>query len=194
MYFDQVEQYITRRMEQELSPGLCYHKLGHTRDEVVPAAKRLARMEGIQGAALTLLLTAAWFHDIGYVVRPLHHELISTRIAQEVLPAFDYTAKQIDVVSWAILATALPQAPRNHLERVLVDADLDVLGRDNFMARNQDLRRELAFLGKEYSDEHWYANQIKFIENHQYFTVAAHTLRDAQKAINLAALKKAQGK
>ena len=31
--------------------------------------------------------------------------------------------------------------------------DLDVLGRGDFMQRNSDLRRELSFLGKHFTDE-----------------------------------------
>src|SRR6266536_2303068 len=100
----------------------------------------LAGMEGVQGDALSLLLTAAWFHDLGFVEQPQYHELISARIAVQVLPGFGYTDEQVEIVRWAILATALPQAPQNVLEQILTDADLDVLGRDAFMKRSDDLR------------------------------------------------------
>jgi uncharacterized protein len=187
--FEQARQYAIQRLERELSPQLHYHGVGHTRDEVVPAAERLAGMEGIQGEALDLLLTAAWFHDIGYVERALHHELISARIARQTLPGFGYTEEQVESVSQAILATALPQSPANLLEEILTDADLDVLGSGNFMRRNGDLRRELAFLGKEFSDEQWYTGQLKFVQGHTYFTASARSLRDKQKSLNIAELR-----
>jgi hypothetical protein len=112
------------------------------------------------------------------------------RIAGEILPGFNYTPGQIEVVRWAILSTILPQLPQNPIERVLTDADLDILGSDNFFPRNNDLRRELANLGREYSDEAWYQSQVKFLENHHYFTESARTLRNIKKEANFAELKK----
>jgi len=187
--FEQARRYATDRLEHELSPALLYHGIAHTRDEVVPAVERLAGMESIQGESLYLLLTAAWFHDIGYVEQATHHELIGARIALQVLPSFGYRESEVEIVRWAILATALPQSPTSLLEEVLADADLDVLGREDFMPRNKDLRRELALLGKEFTDEEWYTRQIQFVEEHQYFTASARSLRNAQKSLNIAALK-----
>ena len=187
--FEQAIRYAEQRLEQELAPHFVYHGIAHTRDEVVPAVETLAGMEGITGKSLLLLRTAAWYHDLGYIENAVHHELIGARMAVEVLPSFGYSQEDVEVVRWAILATALPQSPNNLLEQILTDADLDVLGKTDFMKRNDDLRRELAFLGKEFSDEQWYHQQLKFIEGHQYFTASAHALRDAQKSINITELK-----
>lgn len=189
--FEQAKQYAESRLESELSPHLLYHCLAHTREEVVPAVETLAAMEGIKGRSLNLLRTAAWFHDLGYVEHAIYHELISARIAVEVLPSFGYGKDEVESVRWAILATAMPQWPRNHLEEILVDADLDILGSDKFMQRNGDLRRELAALGKEFTDVEWYAGQLNFLESHTYFTASARSLRDTQKAENIADLSKA---
>jgi uncharacterized protein len=111
--FEQAKQYVLHRLERELSPNLLYHGIRHTRDDVVPAAERLANMEGIHGEALFLLLTAAWFHDVGFDEQPRYHELIGARIAMQVLPGFGYTDEQVEIVRWAIMATALPQSPQN---------------------------------------------------------------------------------
>lgn len=188
--FERAIRYAEHRLEQELAPHFVYHGIGHTRDEVVPAAERFAALEGITGNALLLLRTAAWYHDLGYIENPVHHELISARMAMEVLPSFGYNAKEVEVVRWAILATALPQSPNNLLEQILTDADLDVLGQTSYMKRNDDLRRELGFLGKQFSDQQWYEQQLRFIEGHQYFTASAHAIRDPQKIINIDELKK----
>jgi uncharacterized protein len=190
MNFELARRYAVQRLEQELSPNLFYHGIAHTRDDVVPAAEILASLEGIRGNSLSLLLTAAWFHDLGYVERARHHELISARIAVQVLPGFGYTEKQVETVRWAILATALPQSPQNLLEEILTDADLDVLGRDDYMRSNNNLRRELAFFGQEYSDLEWYERQLKFLEAHTYFTNSAHSLRDAGQLKNIQFLQR----
>jgi uncharacterized protein len=187
-FFEQAKQYAFRRLERELPPRLYYHRSAHTYDEVVPAAEILAGMEGIRGEALYLLLTAAWFHDLGHVEQTPEHELIGARIAAQVLPDFGYAKEQIEIIRRAILATALPQSPATLLEQVLADADLSVLGHENFMTRNNDLRRELASFGKQYGDIEWYRDQIVFFEEHQYFTESARALRNARKLLNLAAI------
>lgn len=187
--FERARQYAKHRLERELSPNLLYHGVVHTRDEVAPAAQMLAGMEGIQGESLLLLLTAAWFHDIGHIEESANHESIGARIAAEVLPAFGYTQDQVEIVRGAILSTKLPQSPSGLLEEILADADLDVLGRENFMQRNRDLRLELAFLRTEFTDEQWYSEQLKFLEGHKYFTTSARALRDAQKQLNITELR-----
>ena len=188
-FFEQARQYAINRLEHELSPALLYHGIAHTRDEVVPAVERLAAMEGIHGESLYLLLTAAWFHDIGYVEQATHHELIGARIAMQVLPAFGYRQSEVEIVRWAILATALPQSPTSLLEEILVDADLDVLGREDFIQRNKDLRYELALLGKEFTDEEWYTRQLQFVQEHRYFTASARSSKNMQKSLNITELK-----
>ncbi|MFZ5880343.1 MAG: phosphohydrolase [Chloroflexota bacterium] len=188
--FEQARQYALQRLERELSTSLVYHSFMHTHEEVVPAAARLAQREGIQGTSLYLLLTAAWFHDLGFIEQITNNEAIGARIASEVLPSFGYTQEQVEVVQSAIMATALPQSPGNLLEAVLADADMDVLGSGNFLQRNVDLRRELAALGTEFTDIDWYLGQVKFVGDHRYFTHSARALRDRQKSLNVNKLKR----
>jgi uncharacterized protein len=191
--FEQAWAYALQRLETELPSHLYYHGVFHTRDDVVPAANRLAEFEGIKGIELSLLLTAAWFHDVGYVKQPLYHELISARIATEVLPEFGFKYEQVETVRWAILATALPQKPQNLFEQILTDADLDVLGREDYPVTSNNLRKELAVLGVKYDDLDWYTRQLAFIQEHTYFTDAAHALRDEGQRRNIEYAKKKVG-
>ena len=183
--FERAKQYALERLERELPPTMFYHSLAHTRDDVVPAAERLAALEGVEGEALLLLRTAAFYHDLGHVEQYTDHEAIGVRIAAEVLPHFGYSTAHIQVVRGIIIATKLPQSPRALLEEIMADADLDVLGRDDFLARNQDLRAERVALGMLTTDEEWYSGQLEFIQTHRYFTAAARTLRDARKQQNI---------
>lgn len=183
--FERAKQYVLERLERELPPTMFYHSVAHTRDDVAAAAERLAALEGVDGEALLLLRTAAFYHDLGHVEQYTNHEAIGARIAAEILPHFGYSAAHIQVVSSIIMATKLPQSPRTLLEEIMADADLDILGRDDFFARNQDLRAERAALGAPTTDEEWYSSQLEFIQTHRYFTAAARTLRDAKKQQNI---------
>ncbi len=183
--FENARQYALERLERELPDNLYYHSLGHTRDDVAPAVERLAAIEGIEGEALLLLRTAAYFHDIGFIVQYNDHETASVQIAQEALPHFGYTEEQIEAISHMIMATRLPQSPGNRLEEILADGDLDNLGRDDFEERSQVLRAELETIGVTSSDEDWYQRQLEFIQHHRYFTDAARRLRDTKKEQNI---------
>ena len=164
-----------------MAPSLVYHSLAHTRDEVAPAAERLAALEGVEGDSRLLLLIVAYYHDIGFLRQCEDHERASVSIAQEALPAFGYTPAQIQTINQIIMATAAWRAPRTLLEQILVDADHDVLGTEAYHRRSLDVRREMEAFGSKMSDEERYRNQVALLKSHRYWTQAAQTLRDAGK-------------
>ena len=188
--FARARAYALARLERELSPALCYHSVKHTRDDVAVAVERLAAQEGVAGEALLLLRTAAYFHDLGFIEQREQHELIGARVAAEVLPRFGYRPDQIALIEGMILSTRMPQTPRTPLERILADADLDVCGRDDFLALNGCLRAELATVGSAASDREWYSGQLRFLRAHRYWTAAARAARDQVKRSNIAALER----
>ncbi len=187
--WDAAREYALGRLGQELSPELVYHSLAHTRDEVLPAVQRLAAMVGLGEDEARILETAAAFHDLGFTLRRQEHERLAAEIAATVLPGFGFSPGQIATVQGMIMATQLPQSPRTPLEEILADADLDVLGREDFWQRNQDLRAELAASGTLLDDERWLASQLQMLSRHHYWTAAARTLRDEGKQRNIEALR-----
>jgi uncharacterized protein len=188
--FEAARRHALERLERELSPAYVYHSLAHTRDEVVPAAEHLAILEGVSGEGLLLLRTAAYYHDIGLLRQRANHEAAGVRLAAAALPRFGYTPAQIQAIGGMIMATRLPQRPRTGLEALLADADLDVLGRADFLRRNQALRAETAAFGAPIGDAQWYGEQLRFTQAHRYWTAAARALRDDQKRANCAALQR----
>jgi uncharacterized protein len=183
--FEAAKNYSLDRLTRELPAFLTYHCLTHTSEEVVPAARRIALIEGVGEEDLLLVTTAAWYHDLGFVQKVVGHELISIEFACQVLPDFHYSRQQIDRIAGMILATRLPQSPQNRLEEIVVDADMDVLGRVDFMKRNNDLRLEMAAMGIQNTDEYWFRMQVAFLQAHHYFTNAAHFLRNEVKQKNI---------
>ncbi len=181
--------YALERLRRELPPSLVYHSLSHTQDEVVPAVERLAGLSGVSGGDLLLLRTAAYYHDLGFIVQRHDHEHVSAQLARAVLPRFGYGPGEVTRIVAMIYATRLPQRPRDLLEQLLADADLDLLGREDFLARNEDLRRELAAGGQTMSDATWLTGQLRFLAGHRYWTAAARALRDRGKAANRRALR-----
>jgi predicted metal-dependent HD superfamily phosphohydrolase len=178
------------RLLQDLPAELTYHNLYHTEQEVLPAARRLAGLCSVNEEDLLLLEVAAAYHDIGFTVQAAGHEILGAEIAAGVLPAHGFSPAQIEIIRSMILATRWPQCPQNPLEEILVDADLDVLGCEDYGVRNQALRTELAAQGRLFSTEEWLRSQLELLRGHRYFTTAARTLRDGGKRKNLAAAEK----
>jgi uncharacterized protein len=178
---EQACAYALGRLAHELSPNLHFHSLTHTRDDVVPAALRLAAQLDIDCEDTLLLRTAACYHDIGFIEQRDGHEHVSARIATATLPNFGYSPEQVTCIVGMIMATKLPQQPTNLLEQIMADADLDSLGREDFFIRNQALRDELAAFHQVVSDALWYRTQLNFLRSHHYWTTEAASLRGPTK-------------
>lgn len=181
--------WVRATLETKLPAHLTYHCAAHTIDDVVPSAKRLAEAEGLGARDRIVLLTAAWFHDLGYIVQANGHEEISIALAVRELPARGYSSNDVESVATLIRATRLPQRPENYLAGLLADADLDVLGRDDFLHYNNALRHELAAISGEVDDATWLDNQIAFLAQHRYHTSSARSQREESKLRNLEQLR-----
>lgn len=188
--YEDAVQYAIDRLEKELPIELCYHDIRHTVDEVMPAAMKLAQIYDVSQGDRELLRVAAAFHDTGFIFNPVGHEVISARIAAQKLPDFGFGNRQIEQVMGIILSTRIPQSPNGLLEEIMADADLDILGREDFFEFNELLRCERLILGNWQSPCEWYEEQVNFLEKHRYFTGAARRLRDPVKNQNLAQLHK----
>ena len=188
MDFEGVKEFVVKKLRQELSERLHYHSLEHTLD-VVEAAERLAVMEKVNGHEMTLLKTGALFHDLGFCETYVGHEDASIRLAREKLPDFGYSDSDVNIVAGLIKCTEIPQTPKNHLEEIMADADLDYLGRDDLFLTGQKLQYEWKLIGKVSSLRDWHEIQLKFINKHNYFTSSARKLRDEGKRENIKQLK-----
>lgn len=190
MNLPEAEDFILQKLHSELSENLYYHGPHHTLD-VADSAIRLARAEGISDEeTLTLLRTAALFHDAGFITTYQGHEAEGCRMARECLPDFGYGAEQISRICGMIEATKIPQSPRNLLEEIICDADLDYLGREDFEPISATLYRELKAGGLVADKPAWDAKQIQFLENHRYRTATAQAIRQPLKQLHLQHLKK----
>lgn len=190
--FERAKSHVLERLAHELPPSLTYHSLQHTRDDVLPAAIRLGLKSGIDDEAMLLLTTAAVFHDIGFIYSYEEHEQESIAVARVVLPEFDYSEEHIERVAALIAATKMPQRPKTPLEQLLCDADLDLLGREDFWELNRRLLAEVHYhRNRHITEKEWLRGQTLFMQEHVYFSVAARALRDEGKLRNVARMQHA---
>jgi uncharacterized protein len=188
MDFEGAKKYIEERLRNELPESFSYHSYAHVQD-VYRVADQLAGLEGIDGEGRILLLIAVLFHDSGFLTNPRDHEVASCILAKEHLPRFGFSPEQLEVICSMIMATRLPQSPKNRLEEVICDADLDYLGRDDFWSTGQKLFAEMKMNGLVHDVRDWNEMQVRFLETHHYFTESAKTLRNAKKLVHLGEVK-----
>ncbi len=188
MQFESAGKFILNKLSKELPKHLSYHSVEHIQD-VFDAVAHIGKAEKISDYELKLVLTAAWFHDSGFLKGAKDHEEESCRIAKENLPNFGYQPEEIDRICGMIMATKIPQSPQNHLEEILADADLDYLGRDDFFSIGNKLFTELSTFGVLDTEEEWNKLQVSFLESHHYFTTTAIQLRQNKKQEHLALVK-----
>jgi class 3 adenylate cyclase/HD superfamily phosphodiesterase len=175
-------------LNEHLNEELHYHGAFHTAN-VVKAVERLSISEGIINEDTLLLKAAALFHDIGFVEQYEHNEEIGARFAREWLPKYGFNDEQIEKICSLIIITNVNTEPRSLLEKIIRDADLDYLGREDFMDISENLKKELMLKNKVGSDKEWDEIQVDFLSKHVYYTESARKLRRPLKEHHLALVK-----
>lgn len=189
MDFTAAKVFILKKLELELSSELSYHGKHHTED-VLNAAIELCALENISKHETKLIKTACLFHDAGFIVSKKEHEKYGCELAEKYLPDFGYNLNEVKHICDLIMATKVPQRPKNNLEKIICDADLDYLGRDDFFVIAASLFKELKTQGMLHDENSWNTMQIEFLENHSFFTSANITRRSTKKQEHLKQLKK----
>ena len=189
-----VDQYIRALFRDELPDGIKYHDADHTlhpTNGVVAAANSIAMSENISEHDRELLITAAYFHDTGYIREYDKNEPIAARMAGRILKLIGYKPDEIEKVQKMILATDLEVEPKTHAEKILCDADLDHFGREDFFKLDGKLREGRRARGLDVSDDvKWYKGTRAIITNHQYYTQSQKKLREKEKQKNIQRLLK----
>lgn len=178
--FMDLQEELLDYMEHKLPEDLHYHSIKHTID-VITEVELIGWAEGVSEENILLLKLAALFHDAGHTISYKDHEHYGTIMAREKLASFGFTQEQIDTVCRLIMATKMPPEPKDLLEQIICDSDLDYLGRTDFIPVSNTLYKELKERNLIDSWEEWNKLQLKFIRKHQYYTTTAQNLREVNK-------------
>ncbi len=183
-FYDRVLDDVCNRLLNEIPAHYKYHSLRHTLD-VIEMTIKIGHGEKLTEAEIDLLKVAALFHDTGYLVERKNHELHSCEVFEEYARKHKFEHQYYDFVKNCIMATCIPQSPQTIHERILCDADLDYLGREDFSEIAEGLFQELIACGDIQDRDQWNELQIKFLGNIIYHTDYSKQYRGPQLAINL---------
>lgn len=182
--------YVRRHFAKHLPPHLLFHDLDHTLS-VTRTALGIGEAVGLSGRDLMLLELAALFHDTGYAKAYLGHEDHSAELASTFLTKQGMPHREIATVCAAVLATRKGATPRSLLQRVLRDADSAKAGQADFEEKGERLRRELETVqGRPIAATDWIRENLNYLTAHRFHTPYARQRYGAQKAINLATLRR----
>lgn len=187
--FLQLKAEILQKLRDDLDPRLTYHSVAHTED-VLRQAERIAISERITDCRLLLLVkVAALFHDTGFLRTYTGHEAKSCEIMKQHLDRQLFTDGEIELLENMIMAARIPQSPYTLPEKIMCDADLDYLGREDFDFMSNRLKQELFSYRIIKTVEEWDELQIRFLESHLYFTHTSNKERFHVKMQHLQKLK-----
>ncbi|MGN6291526.1 MAG: Pycsar system effector family protein [Chitinophagaceae bacterium] len=183
---EEVKQEVTHFFHLHGNEGFAYHNLSHT-ERVVTNAGLLARHYQLDDKDFFIVSTAAWFHDTGYYVNgATNHEVRGAEMAAAFLQGKGVEEEIIGSVQNCILATSLPQSPKNLLEQIVCDADLFHLGTDDFPVQNKLMRREAEWrLNRKIPKHDWRQGTISFLESHHFQTDYGQSLLTQKKKQHL---------
>lgn len=187
--FEDFKDRMFSMYEQKLPKKNYYHNLNHMKD-VIEQVENIGRAEGINDEDMHILKTAALLHDAGFMQTYKDHEHAGMELARQMLPNEGYSQEQIDRICRLIECTILTEEPQNLLERIIRDADLDYLGRDDYFPISQELYKELLEMNliKE-SDFEWCQGQITFLQEHTYYTDYSRKVRNPVKVKHIQCLQ-----
>ncbi|WP_111708637.1 Pycsar system effector family protein [Lutibacter citreus] len=189
-FFKEVKTFVFNTFKKELPVEAVYHNYNHS-VEVVKAASEIANALNISDEDKEVLFLACWFHDIGIINGAEKHEEVSKKIASKYLKEIKFSETKIAKVCSIIDATKMPQKPKSLLDEIICDADLFHIGTSDFKEKTSLLRVEWEqFCNKSFTDVEWLQQNLKFIEEHKYFTDYVYNKLNKQKISNWLKIKK----
>jgi adenylate cyclase len=172
------------------TPRLEYHNVLHSLD-VWNAVMFYSAHENIQRNSRFLLESAAIIHDKILIPGRNDNETRTAIYARNRLPELNYSPAETDAVAKLIEATDLKKFPKSHLEQIMRDADVDNLGRKDFLEKNEALYHEIKnSLNPNMTRHDWYQGTLNFLKSHEFYTRTAQKYRNVQKETNIVIIEK----
>lgn len=170
---------------------LYYHQYHHSL-EVMDRAMYLWEKENVSVEEIEILWLAGLFHDTWFVIQYDENEEVWAKIAQNYLITALYPRNKIKTIERLILATKPSyKTPVDLLEKIIKDADLDNLWRDDFFEKKDKMKLELETIREiKMKNPDWDHGSLQLLKEHKYYTSTQKTERGKKKIQNREILEK----
>lgn len=168
---------------------MYYHQYDHALS-VMERALYLATMEWCSEDEIEMITIAALFHDTGFIIEYDNNENFWAKIARNYLRTVLYPEEKIKIIQEIILATAPSAKPKNLLEEIIKDADMDNLWREDFFDINEKVKKELEVMKNiKIKDPDWHHASLDIVQWHVFYTDTQINERREKLLKNLEELK-----
>ena len=183
-----VEDYVTSIFQLNPDEKLLYHNFEHTR-KVADHAKEIALFYKLRDEQLFIVVSSAWFHDIGYIFSgPQEHEQEGVRLMKDFLTDIISVPTLIEEIEQCIMATKRVADPVSMAEKIICDADTYHFGTTEFKQTDPLIKKEIELQTGSVQTA-WISDAIKMLRNHQFYTSYCKEQLDAGKERNIAWLQ-----
>ena len=188
----EIEKHINPELKEKIFDDLSnildenysYHNLDHTK-RVIGAAIDIGINYDLSEKDWRCLLTACLLHDYGFIESHVEHEKISAKLSSQILPKYGFSETDIQIINSLIIVTKLEEKPKNLLESIIRDSDLEYLGSEDFIKISPLLKKEWINCKVVKSDSEFYKIQYEFILNHSFYTDFMIKNSINQKKVNI---------
>ena len=188
----EIEKHINPELKEKIFDDLSnildenysYHNLDHTK-RVISAAVDIGSNYDLSEKDWKCLLTACLLHDYGFIESHVEHEKISAKLSSQILPKYGFSETDIQIINSLIIVTKLEEKPKNLLESIIRDSDLEYLGSEDFIKISPLLKKEWINCKVVKSDSEFYKIQYEFILNHSFYTDFMIKNSINQKKVNI---------
>ena len=188
----EIEKHINPELKEKIFDDLSnildenysYHNLDHTK-RVISAAVDIGSNYDLSEKDWRCLLTACLLHDYGFIESHVEHEKISAKLSSQILPKYGFLETDIQIINSLIIVTKLEKKPKNLLESIIRDADLEYLGSEDFIKISPLLKKEWINCEVVKSDSEFHKIQYDFILNHSFYTDFMIKNSTNQKKVNI---------
>lgn len=166
-----------------------FHNPSHTR-WVYERSTYLAMAEWVGAIDMEDLQIAALFHDTGFSVQYAKNEYAWSQIARKWLESKNHDEDRIQKIEDIIMATVVFSKPKNLLQEIIQDADLDNIGTKAGFKNSEAVMREYREIANINISEcaYWqFAYKIYF--HYEFHTKTARSERTEQQKRNLKLVK-----
>lgn len=175
------EEFISELLAEKLAKNYFYHNFTHALN-VKKYAETIGDKCNLTEDEMNILRISALFHDVGFVNSYDHHVEESVKIASEFLKQHNVDEQSINQISEIIIATQIPQNPKDKIAEVLCDADLMYVASENCYEQFELMYEETKIRTLEFSNRAVFdLDSIRFFTAHNYFTDYGKEILQPQK-------------
>jgi predicted metal-dependent HD superfamily phosphohydrolase len=175
-----------------LPDSFTFHNLPRTLKRI-EASQRLMESSILSEEEKENVKIAIYLEDVGYNKDKSDPDQASKAMARELLTELGFDNNRVETILSLIRHQRIDQQPESEMDKVMKDADFEILASNDVFKSIEDLRKEfkMAF-DQNFEDEEWFNYLLELFEKHQYHTAYALLNWEKSKKKNLKKLRKLQ--